>query len=398
MTAPTPLTFDLLTSAATENGTAFRLRSRLQPAGGVGDKVFPPTYAEGQDGRKHVTKYATEERVIDGASKPTVLLDSVAAQANRMELALLDARDRGDIALPLLSVDFGEDFPDLGRITALEAPHRAYDAVLRDSTLDGSAFRASDLGRRLTDANPRDARAMLEHCPTALVFGAWDSTGPRGGMGHKFQRTIVSEVVGIGFVAGSKVGSRLDPLQIAAGVGLNIPKDDSDGWTVDEKGKSKSKPSEVNHSNIAPSRDEEAGGVTFEYALHTAVLSLPALRRLRFGDWDDSKSDAARLVLTALGLLALTLQRRAGYDFRSRCTLVPEGPAHLELVHADGTATAHALSVPEASALFAAAVQHAKGAGVTWAEEEVRLQPMPKLVQLIAASRKLHASRKPDQG
>src|SRR5690606_42155589 len=68
-----------------------------------------------------------------------------------------------------------------------------YTTLFRSSTLDGPAFRASEIGRRLTDASPADARAMLEHCPTALIFGAWDSTGPRGGMSHKFQRTLRSE-------------------------------------------------------------------------------------------------------------------------------------------------------------------------------------------------------------
>jgi len=398
MTHSSPtLSLDTLTSAVHGDGVAFRLRTRLQPAGGPGDKVFPPTYAEGQDGKDHDTRYATEVRVVDGERKPTVLLDSVASQANRMELALLQALDRGDIRLPLIALDFGDEFPDLGRISSLEAPHRVYDAILRDATLEGVAFRASEIGRRLTDSNPADARAMLEHCPTALVFGAWDSTGPRGGLGNKFQRTLVSEVVGVGFEAGTKVGSRLDPLQISAGVRLTIPKSDSDAWTVDEKGKSKERPSKVNHSNIAPTRDDEAGGVTFEYGLHTAVLSLPALRRLFFGDWDSKKSDAARVLLAALGLLSIALQRRAGYDFRSRCTLVPETPSDIELVAADGSTQPLSLSVDDARALYDAALAHARNAKVTWVDEAITLEPMPKLVQLVRASREILAAGGPEE-
>lgn len=394
MTAPTP-TVDSLHAAVTGGVVAFRLRARLQPAGGPGDKVFPPTYATGQDDRDHETKYATEERMIDGRRVPSVLLDSVASQANRMELALLRARERDGLSLPLIAVDFGPTLPELGRISALEAPHRVYDAILRDATLDGTAFRASELGRRLTDASPSDARAMLEHCPTALLFGAWDSTGPRGGRGHKFQRALVSEVVGIDFATGTKVGSRIDPLQISASVRLSIPKEDSDAWTVDATGKSKQRPSEVNHSNIAPTRDGEAGGVTLDHALHTAVLSLPALRRLRFGNWDDARSDAARTLLAALGLLALVLQRRVGYDFRSRCTLVPEGPVALEQVGADGSRDPLPLSVAEARALFDAALARAREQGVPWAEDEVVLRPMPKLVQLVEASQQLMAAGGP---
>ena len=375
----------LLEQAITTDGAAIRLRSRLQPAGGSGDKIFPPTYAEAKDGKKHETRYATEQRVIEGERKLSVLLDSVASQANRMELALLAAKRRGDIALPLIEVDFGEAFPDLGSISTLEAPHRVYDAILRDANLEGEAFRASAVGRSITEASTKDARAMFRHCPTALVFGAWDSTGPRGGMGHKFQRALSSEVVAIGCETGSKVGSRLDPLQVAAAVAVNLSKDDKDNWKVDAKGKSR--PSEVNHSNIAPTRDSEAGGITCEYALHTAVFSIPALRRLKFGDWSDAQADAARTVLASLGTLALLLQRRLGYDFRSRCSLIPEGPAPLELVRADGTAEPIEIAVDEAMALLTASLEHAATLDVSWQDEAIVLQPMDKLVQLVEASR-----------
>jgi len=41
-----PLTIDMLRDAV-EDDAAIRYRARLQPAGGPGDKVFPPTYAGG---------------------------------------------------------------------------------------------------------------------------------------------------------------------------------------------------------------------------------------------------------------------------------------------------------------------------------------------------------------
>jgi len=60
-----------------------------QPTGGLGDKVFPPTYEGG--------KYAMEKRIdpATGEERQCVLLDSVQSQANRMELALLEIPDRG---------------------------------------------------------------------------------------------------------------------------------------------------------------------------------------------------------------------------------------------------------------------------------------------------------------
>jgi CRISPR-associated protein Csb1 len=49
-----PLTLEGVRSALAGSAAAFRLRLRLEPAGGPGDKVFPPTYEGG--------RYATEER------------------------------------------------------------------------------------------------------------------------------------------------------------------------------------------------------------------------------------------------------------------------------------------------------------------------------------------------
>ncbi len=86
---------------------------------------------------------------------------------------------------------------DLGEITTLDAPHRIADAIFRDSMLDGEPFRDSAVGMAITDARVTHATAMYRYCPTALIFGVWDSTGPKGGSGSKFQRALVSEIVGV---------------------------------------------------------------------------------------------------------------------------------------------------------------------------------------------------------
>ncbi len=85
------LTLDRLKDAVEGSAAAFRCRRRLQPAGGEGDKVFPPTFAG--------AVYAIEQRRVPGRDAPVicVLLDSVQSQANRMELALQDAIDGGRI-------------------------------------------------------------------------------------------------------------------------------------------------------------------------------------------------------------------------------------------------------------------------------------------------------------
>ena len=100
------LTYDMLAQATAGNVAAVRSIARLQPAGGEGDKVFPPTYQGG--------RYATERRRIGDEMVDAVLLDSVQSQANRMEQALKRARARGELRFPLIVSDFTPWFPDIG--------------------------------------------------------------------------------------------------------------------------------------------------------------------------------------------------------------------------------------------------------------------------------------------
>ena len=415
------LTLDVLQSAVAGEAAAIRSVTRLQPAGGKGDKVFPPTYLTE---RGATTQYAFETRRVDGQDVATVLLDSVASQANRMEEALLAAWEDHRIDVPVISVDFtGEEgISDLDRITTLQAPHRIADALLRDSVdAEGTRFRDTPVGAAFTDASAKNATAIYRYCPTALVFGVWDSTGPRGGLGHKIQRALVSEIVGVGAMAGVKTKSRLDPAGIQSTVPVYHRSDDRDEWTTDEaealveRGKrvlfsrngaeGKGKPSAINHSNVAPTIDVMAGGVTLDYALQTTVLSLPALRRLRFladaagdrleGDRRASAERAARCVLAALALVAVTELREQGYDLRSRSFLVPEegGPLSLELVPSDGGEPKRfSLTARAAADLLSAAVAEATKLGLPWEREPLALKPAPKLAGLIRESRRRAAT------
>ena len=121
---PDKLDLKTLRDAVAGTAAAFRCVTDYQPAGGPGDKIFPPTYEGG--------KYAAEERIDPATRKarPCVLLDSVQSQANRMELALLEAHRAKKVQLPLIVTRFNQD--ELLRkfeVTSLEAPHRAADAL-----------------------------------------------------------------------------------------------------------------------------------------------------------------------------------------------------------------------------------------------------------------------------
>jgi CRISPR-associated protein Csb1 len=247
---------------AVQTGAAARSRVALQPAGGEGTKIFPPTYAG--------AVYATEKRRLPAYKDPVecVLLDSVQSQANRLEEALQQAIDNGrfknaGISLPLVEVDFTSFWGDektkkhpikrdtnltddlrllepVGKVTSLQAPHRIVDAILRDSVVVeyNKPFRAkaekdeSRYGQRLRRVTAQNATALFELCPTALLLGMWDSTGPKGGLGAKFERAMVSEVVGINAQPGVKTSSRIDPLAIQKDAGP-LYRRTGGGFTVD---------------------------------------------------------------------------------------------------------------------------------------------------------------------
>ncbi len=418
------LTFDCLKNLVTDDTVAIRGTATLEPAGGPGDKIFPPTHVvDGKDKNTAGAKYAFETRRIGGHDVKCVLIDSVQSQANRMEEALEGLWGEKKIALPVVSVDFSSVAPEVGRVTSLSAPHRIADALLRDSLLNGQLFRLSEIGKSFTYASTKNATALFKVCPTGLVFGLWDSTGPKRDRGVKVQRAIVSEIVGINAVAGSKTSSRIDPAQLVNAAAVlyrkrleagelltwtyneseaergpvgnepEVPlkwgaKRDGDKWKQGE-----GKLTSANHSNIPPTIDSLGGGVTIDEARHTVVLSLASLRRLGF----TTGAEEARTVLAALGLLAVFAAESRGHDLRSRCLLVPKKGASLKLeaVSRDGSTTPVDLDLAGAIALYNEAVgrlpdvvKFEKAAGEALAE----LTPSPKLAHLVKKSRELVAT------
>ncbi|MCY3911078.1 MAG: type I-U CRISPR-associated RAMP protein Csb1/Cas7u [bacterium] len=404
------LTYEKLRDAVAGGAVALRSRTELQPADGPGGKVFPPTYAVNAEHR-----YAVETRQVGDREVQTVLLDSVASQANRAELALLEGWERDELRFPVPFVDFSTEdgeFDDVGRLTVLEAPHRLADAIFRDSLLDGTLFRLSEVGRAITDAQPRNATALFRYAPTALLFGQWDSTGPKGGLGSKFQRAYVSEIVGHDVLIGQKVGSRLDPLQIEKDSAVVYEHQNSDHrWTLDEseaavesrEGKAKvagadGRPSEINHGNIAPGIDGAAGGVTISEAVQTTVISLAALRRLRFAGHSREAETAARTAVAALGVAAMVLQHEMDHDLRSRCLLIPQHPPRIELVGRDGSAPEGVdIDRDSASQILGQAAQASSDLGLAWATVEIKLRPAPKLLELLRRSREVSARETPEE-
>lgn len=413
------LSYDYLRAAVAGDGVGVRMRLGLEPLGGPGDKIFPSTY--GVEDRAE-SKYALEKRRVSGTDEPVecVVLSSVADQANRQELALLDAYRAGDVTIPVVSADFSqaEGIEGLDRISSLEAPHRVFDSLLRDSLLDGLLFRLSEPGKAITEATTSNAAALYHWAPTTLIFGGWDSTGPKGGRGSKYERAITSEIVAIDIARGVKTSSRIDPAGIELKAGTLYEAKVSDpaselAWTLDPSeavgGKNKptpikgggegaaGRPSQVNHGNITPSIDPKAGGVTAERIELSTVLSFIQLRRLRFPvdqtgaplppEKRREAEAAARTALAALGLAAAVLAYEEGYDLRSRCVLTANDDQTFELVRRGAAENvSFTIDREEALALVAEASEKAADFGLAWADDEVLLQPAGRLVELIRRS------------
>jgi CRISPR-associated protein Csb1 len=226
-------------------------------------------------------------------------------------------------------------------------------------------------------------------------------------------------VIAVDVTTGVRPASRIDPLGIQLNAGPLYEALDG-GWTLagaeakkakdgkPVKLKKDGKPSEANHGNITPSLvdpkgKQNHGGVTMDHAFQVTVISLPALRRLHFplsgapGLPGDDRDSAAWTVLAALGLCGAVLMLEQGCDLRSRCLLVPEGPALWEGLGRDGSTTTFSLSGDEACELLKAAAEEARRMGLPWRSEGISLDPSTQLAALVRRSRELAAGSGPEE-
>jgi CRISPR-associated protein Csb1 len=166
----------------------------------------------------------------------------------------------------------------------------------------------------------------------------------------------------------------------------------------DGDAKKEGKPSSINHGNVKPALSKDAGGYTIDHAEQTTVLSLPALRRLRFPKKPDEKSNpeadiAARTYLAALGLLAATFAVESGYDLRSRCVLRAADAVRWTLLGRPGEDD-QSFDLPREQALdvYRKAVSACEQAGLPFHKDEIVLTPSEDLVKLVKKSMELAAA------
>lgn len=372
-----------------KSAAGLRLRLRLQPMYGEGELIFPSTVAGGN--------YLISPRRIPNYDEPIpcAIVDSVQSQANRLELALLDDIKAKKLHIPHIATNFSKVeglAKTIGTITCFDAPHRIFDAIIRDSINSSNThFPFTDQGKAAINATSKNATAIFQISPASLLFGSWDSTGVSGGLGEKYTRCVVSELVGINCLEASRGGVRVDPLNIAASLKPDdIQKKEKDAMWAELKKKSKfSKPSEINHSSVPWGNDAGThGGISVDYIQQATTISFPALRQLRFpvaGKDENETSSKAQAVLAAIALHACALNVEKGWHLRSRCDLVlDQEKSEWEILgHSPRT---FELDSEVTRSLLLEAIKEAKAADLPWNDEAIQLTPSEALATLVTKS------------
>lgn len=360
-------TYQRLSAAVTgaTDDAGIRFKTHFDAAGGPGSRVMPPTYSGGT--------YLSAERLLDeGNPVPTVLLDSFQSQANRVEEALLFARDCGRIRLPMFELDTAVG-PWHLRLTSLDMSHRYADAYLRDSTINGVRFDKTEIGAAFRVASPENAYALYRHDPVSLILGAWNSH--RKGRQPKFARAYKSEVLGINPRSEKRSAMRLDPINATGG--FQGSADGEWDFVIATKAKSE-KLSTIGHGN-AGDDGQSPGGFTVGEVRRLGFLSFPALERLRFRGFGPDASAAGRAALAALALAGDRLAfDRAGHVFRSGCELTTRID-ELAWEMRGGGVESLTLGIDGALALFAEAVAAAAEYGLSMESETIAIEPITGL-------------------
>lgn len=293
-------------ATASEGPVALHIRQKLIPVEGAGAVFFPPTFAGG--------KYNIDT-LSDGTR--VALVDSVGAQANRMEPLFQEEPFKH--LVPQIEVSYGDAKKGTdGKISLLEAGHRLGDALVRCTGLYDDARASFRALLRENDPSP-----LAKLAPTSLVFGVWDSRDTMA----KVPRIVQSGIRAWDVSELTRSAQYVPTLDYAA----------LDVFSEEEKekaeGKSGTPLAERGYVHV-PATETHGGVVARGPILRDVTVNLVALRRLG-GD----HHAAARRYVLGLALVAATAPQDP--FLRQGCILVPDpdAPAHWSSVARDGTRT-----------------------------------------------------------
>lgn len=304
--------------------------------------VAPPTYANAVS---NGTGYLLVGLDSNGQAD-NVRLDSPQSMAHRLTEILARRGITSNIVLlkpdgtPLLTKEGGA-------VHSSMLSHRASDAILQDSRIDGLPFRQSAIGKAVLAAHPHAAGPWWQYFPEVLLFGFWDSFAKiRSGVPHgaKVARSLLAEIYGyhVRLIPGG--ATKIDLLGInnsagrfhldahhqasiaaaehaeAAKVGA------TKGGSTEHKGQ---KPSELGHGGVVQKDPATARrgdtparprGVAVQEICLQAFISLNYLQGFRFGE-SDELNGVVRASIAAAGLGALYSQLETGVFLRSGAQL-----------------------------------------------------------------------------
>lgn len=270
---------------------ALVMREQLAPAEGADAVFFPATYAE--------IGYNIDGgfRTKDPDAENIALVDSVGSQANRIEPLFTE----GEYAklVPQIVIKAGEK-----SINLLDAGHRAGDAIVRCSSLQGdlqAAFKALLQGNALP---------LAKIAPTSLVFGVWDSRDTQA----KLPRLLASVVRAYNVRKLTRSATYIAPVNCVA-EGL-LSAEDAEKASKD----SKNPLSQTGLVNALA--NETHGGVIADGGIRRdATLALAALKLLKAKSSKENASDKdhedatlkLRRYILGLALVAFTRLPRGYY-------------------------------------------------------------------------------------
>lgn len=336
---------------------ALVLKQHLMPVEGTDGVLFPATFAAGDNfsGGYNIDVFPDDKdvgpglaaRIKDGKLKPTVelfphsknvaLIDSVGAQANRIEP--LFKEDKYKHLVPQIAVTAGDK-----EVSILDAAHRAGDALVRCSSLQSelqAAFKAVQNG---------DASLLAKIAPTSLVFGVWDSRDTQA----KLPRLVASTI------------RAFDVRKLTRSAQFNPPVDYAaiDVFSEEDKAKAEgdSKNPLAKRGFVhVPATGSHGGVIADGGIVRTATLGLAALRLLHVGK-DETNTLALRRYILGLSLVAF-IHSPSGY-LRQGCLLVlnPDLPREFVEVHPNGDRKPCGIT-PEQALKFATEAAKAFGVG-----------------------------------
>ncbi len=315
---------------------ALHLRQGLLPVEGRGSVIFPPTYAF-PDGQR--IRYNIDE-LSDGTKTATI--DSVGAQANRMEPTFAQARhgepENPRAALvPQIDITYGNE----KSVSILDAGHRLGDAIVRSTELKDDVHQAF-----LDFLDRGDASPLAKIGPTSLVFGVWDSRDTLAKLPRVVQSIIRAEDV--------------DDLRRSAQYNPPLDYAALDVFSESEREKSEGNPKSplAQRGFVHVPAVNAHGGVIANGCIRRDVtVNLVALRRL-----DGANGQALRRYILGLSLVAATAPLDGFLRAGCLLTLDPNDQGAWEAVARSGSRS-HVPLADEVALAYARVAASAFGVG-----------------------------------